>query len=75
MLKVFSFDFLIICCSCILLSLCSSVETIDFSDINISSKIIAHRGSWAKKGLPQNSRAALQAALELNIYGVEFDVR
>lgn len=74
MLKVFSFDFLIICCSCLLLS-CSSEETIDFSDINISSKIIAHRGSWARNGLPQNSRAALQAALELNIYGVEFDVR
>lgn len=72
--KVSSFNFIIICYCCILLS-CSSEETIDFSDINISSKIIAHRGSWAKNDLPQNSRAALQAALELNIYGVEFDVR
>lgn len=65
---------LFLCCSIILVS-CSSEETIDFSDVNISKKIIAHRGSWAKNDLPQNSRAALQTALAMNIYGVEFDVR
>lgn len=74
MLNTFWGRIIIVCCSIILVS-CSSEETIDFSDVNISSKIIAHRGSWAKDGLPQNSRAALQAALALNLYGVEFDVR
>ena len=37
--------------------------------------IIAHRGCWSGTSLPQNSLASFRKALELNIYGTEFDVR
>lgn len=38
-------------------------------------QIIAHRGAWKKNGLPQNSIASLRNAIELGVYGSEFDVR
>lgn len=37
--------------------------------------VIAHRGAWKKQQHPQNSIAALRAAIELNCIGSEFDVR
>lgn len=37
--------------------------------------VIAHRGAWKKKQHPQNSIAALRAAIDLNCTGSEFDVR
>ena len=37
--------------------------------------IIAHRGCWSGDSLPQNSLAAFQKALQLPIWGTEFDVR
>ena len=37
--------------------------------------VIAHRGAFKKKQLPQNSLAALQEAIRLRCYGSEFDVR
>ncbi|MBR4239708.1 MAG: glycerophosphodiester phosphodiesterase [Prevotella sp.] len=37
--------------------------------------VIAHRGCWSGDSLPQNSLASFRKALELNIYGTEFDVR
>ena len=42
---------------------------------NVENKVIAHRGAWSEKGLPENSLAAFKAALHMDIYGVECDVR
>ena len=39
------------------------------------TKIIAHRGAWKEFGLPENSIASLEKAIELNCDGAEFDVR
>lgn len=36
--------------------------------------VIAHRGAWKKKGLPENSIASLKEAIKLGCYGAEFDV-
>jgi glycerophosphoryl diester phosphodiesterase len=36
--------------------------------------IVAHRGAWKKKGLPENSIAALRHAIDLKLAGSEFDV-
>lgn len=38
------------------------------------NKVIAHRGAWKKKGLPENSIASLKEAVRLGCYGSEFDV-
>lgn len=38
------------------------------------NKVIAHRGAWKKKGLPENSIASLNEAVRLGCYGSEFDV-
>jgi glycerophosphoryl diester phosphodiesterase len=38
------------------------------------NQVIAHRGAWKKKSLPENSIAALQEAIRLKCYGSEFDV-
>lgn len=55
-------------------SSCSSDDGIDLGDIMISRNLIAHRGSWKKNNLPQNSIDALKEALMLDLYGVELDV-
>jgi glycerophosphoryl diester phosphodiesterase len=36
--------------------------------------VVAHRGAWKSKGLPQNSIAALREAMSLGCAGSEFDV-
>jgi len=38
------------------------------------TEIIAHRGAWKNTKLPQNSIASLDAAVEQNLWGSEFDV-
>ncbi|WP_268036216.1 glycerophosphodiester phosphodiesterase [Algoriphagus sp. PAP.12] len=38
------------------------------------NKVIAHRGAWKANGLPQNSLASLNQAVELGCEGSEFDV-
>lgn len=40
-----------------------------------NNPVIAHRGAWKAKQLPENSIASLKAAIELGCYGSEFDVR
>jgi sialate O-acetylesterase len=40
-----------------------------------NNPVIAHRGAWKKRGLPENSIASLRAAIELGCVGSEFDVR
>lgn len=37
--------------------------------------VIAHRGAWKTKNLPQNSLAALRESILLGCYGSEFDIR
>lgn len=37
--------------------------------------VVAHRGAWKTKQLPENSIAALKQAIELGCSGSEFDVR
>ncbi|MES2417647.1 MAG: family 16 glycosylhydrolase [Bacteroidota bacterium] len=38
------------------------------------NQVIAHRGAWKKKGLPENSIASLKEAIKIKCYGSEFDV-
>lgn len=40
----------------------------------LDNQVIAHRGAWKTKGLPQNSSAALREAFNLQCMGSEFDV-
>ena len=37
--------------------------------------VVAHRGAWKSKGLPENSIASLKYAIQLGCSGSEFDVR
>lgn len=39
-----------------------------------NNTIVAHRGAWKSKGLPENSIASLRHAIELGCTGAEFDV-
>lgn len=39
-----------------------------------SNEVIAHRGAWKTKSLPENSIAALNEAVRLGCHGSEFDV-
>jgi glycerophosphoryl diester phosphodiesterase len=40
----------------------------------IKNKVVAHRGAWKAKGLPQNSLASLKHALDIGCQASEFDV-
>jgi glycerophosphoryl diester phosphodiesterase len=44
------------------------------SSIVAKNSIVAHRGAWKKKNLPQNSIASLKEAIRLNCKGSEFDI-
>lgn len=44
------------------------------SQDKITTRVIAHRGAWKNTGVPENSIAALQHAIQLGCYGSEFDV-
>ncbi|MGS0526377.1 glycerophosphodiester phosphodiesterase [Zobellia nedashkovskayae] len=39
------------------------------------NKVVAHRGAWKAKNLPENSIAALKEAIRMQYAGSEFDVR
>ncbi|RZL47982.1 MAG: glycerophosphodiester phosphodiesterase [Pedobacter sp.] len=58
--------------------LTSMVGTIANAQKTITSwnknQVIAHRGAWKAKNLPENSIAALKHAFALNCHGSEFDV-
>jgi glycerophosphoryl diester phosphodiesterase len=41
----------------------------------VKNKVVAHRGAWKGKDLPENSIASLKRAIELNCAGSEFDIR
>ncbi|MFN8240775.1 MAG: family 16 glycosylhydrolase [Bacteroidales bacterium] len=42
---------------------------------NAKTGVIAHRGAWKMKDLPQNSIASLRQAINLKLAGSEFDVQ
>jgi glycerophosphoryl diester phosphodiesterase len=44
------------------------------SQDKITTRVIAHRGAWKNTGVPENSIAALQHAIQLGCWGSEFDV-
>jgi glycerophosphoryl diester phosphodiesterase len=51
------------------------VSSFSFSQSTFhQNKVIAHRGAWKAKGLPQNSLASLREAIRLQCEGSEFDV-
>lgn len=51
---------------------CSNTKkTPDFAQ----NKVVAHRGAWKTKDLPENSIASLKEAIRLQCAGAEFDVR
>lgn len=78
--------FFILVCSCLLGSCTSSSYGLDEEELRpfeiptnevatLESKVVAHRGAWRETGTPSNSLAALKAALQMDIYGSECDVR
>lgn len=65
------FSFLVV-----LLAACSNAtKKMTTNNLPNTNPVIAHRGAWKAKGLPENSIASLKAAIELGCYGSEFDVR
>ncbi len=57
---------IIISTSCVV-----SRQSTNFAD----NVVVAHRGAWKKKALPENSLASLREAIALGCTGTEFDVR
>ena len=56
----------------ILIGSCSATKkTVNFSQ----NTVVAHRGAWKAKNLPENSIAALKEAIRNQYAGSEFDVR
>lgn len=52
---------------------CSSKKQLE-NKKDLVNPVIAHRGAWKQKNLPQNSIASLQEAINLRCRGSEFDV-
>ncbi|MEJ5962328.1 glycerophosphodiester phosphodiesterase [Pedobacter immunditicola] len=57
-------------CCLILFATASLAQTFQWH----KNPVIAHRGAFKKKNLPENSIAALKEAIRLKCYGTEFDV-
>lgn len=55
----------------LVLLLLTTATTVIFAQ---STKIVAHRGVWKNTKVPQNSIAALKHAIDLKVWGTEFDV-
>lgn len=53
---------------------CDNV-TLDKKIVFAKNPVVAHRGAWKTKNLPENSIAALREAINLKCTGSEFDVR
>ena len=73
-LKVFVMRYILIVLVFIGLNACKSSQmtsSIKFAD----NPVIAHRGAWKAKNLPENSIASLKHAIALGCSGSEFDVR
>ena len=62
--------------SAIFLLACSNAtKKMTTNHLSNKNPVIAHRGAWKAKALPENSIASLKEAIELGCYGSEFDVR
>ncbi len=58
-----------------LLNACKVSQPVNISSMKFANnQVIAHRGAWKNKGLPQNSIASLKAAIALGCAGSETDV-
>lgn len=57
-----------------LLLLCAMMVCVSGSAQTRRTQTIAHRGEWRSEGSAQNSRASLQRALDLGIFGSEIDI-
>jgi glycerophosphoryl diester phosphodiesterase len=60
--------------SFLLLFLLSTLSYESMSQKKAATQVIAHRGAWKNTGVPENSIAALQHAIQLGCWGSEFDV-
>lgn len=67
---------------CFLIGLVIIISSNSCNNLKVKNKInfadnvvIAHRGAWKNKQLPENSIAALKQAIHLGCSGSEFDVR
>lgn len=56
------------------LSSCTTRKIEDTPTSKSENIVVAHRGAWKQKKLPQNSLASLNHAVKLNCYAIEFDV-
>ncbi|PZP48983.1 MAG: glycerophosphodiester phosphodiesterase [Pseudopedobacter saltans] len=54
-------------------SACKSVKKLETEGFN-KNVVVAHRGAWKAKNLPENSIASLQEAIRIGCTGSEFDV-
>lgn len=57
-----------------ILTSCSTSKNISVSKNHPPNKAIAHRGAFKNTGVPENSIASLQAAIQLGCGGSEFDI-
>ncbi|MBU2975563.1 glycerophosphodiester phosphodiesterase [Zobellia sp. B3R18] len=72
MFKMQSMRCVVLLMTMILVGSCSTTKkTVDFSQ----NKVVAHRGAWKAKNLPENSIASLKEAIRMQYTGTEFDVR
>jgi beta-glucanase (GH16 family) len=58
----------------LLVSACSTTRKIADKSAAPTNPVVAHRGAWKAKSLPENSIAALKEAIRLGCAGSEFDV-
>ncbi len=58
----------------IVLSSCSLQKVRSTTQTPFMNKVIAHRGAFKNTGVPENSMAALKAAIRLGCGGTEFDI-
>lgn len=54
---------------------CGSNMISNNNTISMKNQVVAHRGAWKKKSLPENSIASLKQAIALKCAGSEFDIR
>lgn len=58
----------------VFIGLLSTMSFESMSQKKTTTQVIAHRGAWKNTGVPENSIAALEHAINLKCWGSEFDV-
>ncbi len=67
--------FVCIFCELLIFTSCASNKKIIIIKPNFENNVVvAHRGAWKKKNLPENSIASLREAINIGCTGSEFDV-